>query len=150
MSSRNLAPCGTRSAYKRHKRWGEEVCDECREASRKYNEKYQEKWNEKRRQRNGSKPRVPKPKPEPRVVSLPEVVQGPEGVGPCVMPENGFVWDPRRDGETLQRARERHRIARAICVTSCPVFTWCQQEFVPEGGVVARDKKLQKIIGGEG
>ena len=139
MSNRKLAPCGTRSAYRRHKRWDEEVCDECREASRRYNEKYQEKWNEKRRQRNGSKPRVPKPKPEPepRVVELPEVVPGPEGMGPCVMPENGFVWDPKRDGETPAEARKRHRVAKAICVTSCPVFAWCQESSVAQGGVVA-------------
>lgn len=135
-----LAPCGTRSAYKRHRRHGEEACGPCREANRAENEKYRPQYNEKRRERRrleGKPQRAPKTKREPEVVELPRVVQGPEGMGPCVMPENGFVWDPRRDGETAQQARKRHRTAKAICMTACPVFSWCQQEFASAGGVTA-------------
>ncbi|MEU7293353.1 hypothetical protein AB0A76_09135 [Streptomyces exfoliatus] len=31
---RQLAPCGTHAAYQRHRRHGEPVCDDCREAAR--------------------------------------------------------------------------------------------------------------------
>ena len=32
----NLAPCGTRSAYNRHLRYGQPTCDKCREAQHAY------------------------------------------------------------------------------------------------------------------
>jgi hypothetical protein len=32
-AAQDLRPCGTRAAYQRHRRWGEEPCDACREAN---------------------------------------------------------------------------------------------------------------------
>lgn len=40
--ARELAPCGTHAAYKRHRRRGEEPCQECREAARDYTRKRRE------------------------------------------------------------------------------------------------------------
>ncbi|MCP2339213.1 hypothetical protein [Actinomadura rupiterrae] len=34
--SRTLQPCGTRAAYKRHKRRGEQPCEPCRQANAAY------------------------------------------------------------------------------------------------------------------
>lgn len=137
-----LSPCGTRTAYKRHRRHGEDPCDACREASRIANRKYGEQYNEKRRERRrleGKAQRAAKTPRDPAtlVVDMPKVVQGPQGVGPCAVPANGFVWDPKRDDETPRQARERHRVARAICVTACPVFARCHGEAPRAGGVVA-------------
>lgn len=99
--------CGSYGAYQRHLKAGEEPCDACRRAAAGY--------------RSGRRRAVAKSGP----VELPTVVQAPGGLGPCTVPANGFVWDPIRDDETPRQARARHRVARAICVTSCPVFDGC-------------------------
>lgn len=45
-----LAPCGTHSAYKRHKRWGEEIDEACKKAYKERNrEKYLANTNSKSR-----------------------------------------------------------------------------------------------------
>lgn len=45
-----LAECGTRSAANRHRRWGEELCEDCKQAERdhvkKWAEKNPDRWKE--------------------------------------------------------------------------------------------------------
>ena len=116
--SRELQPCGTQAGYQRHVKAGERTCAACRRAKAEYMARY-------RRQSVKAGP-----------VVVPRVVQGPEGVGPCTVSANGFVWDPVRDDETPTQARERHRVAAAICRTQCPVFGSCRP--LPQSsGVVA-------------
>lgn len=204
--SRDLKPCGTRAAYQRHMRAGEEPCDPCRDAMRSANRQFEEsrpprKRNRRelkpcgtraaynRHRRNGETPcdacraansaatssrarpsrqqscgtyaghvrhvkagerpcegcrrakaeymaRYRRQSVKAGPVEVPRVVQGPEGVGPCTVSANGFVWDPVRDDETLAEARERQRVAAAICRTQCPVFSSCRP--LPQSsGVVA-------------
>ena len=114
-----LQPCGTYAAYQRHVRNGEEPCGPCREAARV-------NAREATRRQRALPP-----------VEVPRVVQGPAGVGPCAVAANGFLWDPVRDDETPAEARERQRVAAAICRTACPVFAWCYESAPRVAGVVA-------------
>lgn len=163
---RTVKPCGTRAAYQRHVEAGETPCEPCREANRAEVRA--------RRRRAGVKPRPVKPcgtyaayqrhmsrketpcgpcqeaarensrvamerrraRLAPPPLEVPRVVQGPD-VGPCAVPANGFLWDPRGDDESAAEARERHRVAAVICRTQCPVFAWCHANAPRVGGVVA-------------
>ena len=155
---RELQPCGTRAAYQRHIRAGEEPCEACREANRT---RGREEWRKRNAQscgthagyqrhvKAGERPcegcRRAKAEYMARYrkrlsaspVVVPRVVQGPEGVGPCAVPANGFLWDPVRDDETPTEARDRQRVAAAICRTACPVFAWCHAQAPRVAGVVA-------------
>ena len=95
-SARKVTSCGTYAAYQRHVKAGEEACAACKRAQAEYRARYRR--------------RVVKAGP----VVVPRVVQGPEGVGPCAVPANGFLWDPVRDDETPSQARDRQRVAAAV------------------------------------
>ena len=111
--SRELKPCGTRSAYDRHRRRGEKPCDACVEANRLT---FREASAKRRRAM------------ELPAVELKVVARAADGVGPCAMPENGFLWDPQYEDETRFQARARWRTARRVCLTECPVFSECKKE----------------------
>lgn len=158
-----VKPCGTRAAYKRHRRNGEEPCEACKKANTAENRDAQQRYNEKRRPcgtsaayrrhlRAGEEPcalcreavrksvqqsRSKKPHRKAPPVKMPEVIQGPAGVGPCAVPENGYLWDPIRENESPGKMHHRHRIAKAICLTSCPVYDRCKAEPPQGAGVVA-------------
>ena len=156
--SRELQPCGTRAAYQRHMRRGEQPCKACREANRT---RALEEWRKRNAQscgtnagyqrhvKAGERPcaACKRAKAEYMAryrkrlsaapVEVPRVVQGPEGVGPCAVAANGFLWDPVRDDETPAQARDRQRVAAAICRTACPVFAWCHAQAPRVAGVVA-------------
>ena len=156
--SRELQPCGTRAAYQRHIRSGEEPCEACREANRT---RGREEWRKRNAQSCGTyaayqrhvkagertcaacrwakaeyMARYRRQSVKAGPVVVPRVVQGPEGVGPCAVAANGFVWDPVRDDETPAQARDRQRVAAAICRTQCPVFSSCRP-LPSSSGVVA-------------
>lgn len=107
--SREVKPCGTRAAYQRHQVAGEEPCDLCTTANRVRSREAMAK-------RRGRPP-----------VVLPVVVQGSGDVGPCTRSENGFLWDPTREGEDVWVARDRWKAASMVCVTACPVFVECER-----------------------
>ena len=161
---RELKPCGTRAAYQRHRRAGEEPCDPCREAMRAANRQFEEsrpprKRNRRelkpcgtraayaRHRRNGETPcdacraayseYINAYKKRKRSPGLP--VSSPEDAhkAPCVDPRNGYVWDPVRDDETPGQARVRQAEAVVLCRTACPVFAWCYESAPRSGGVVA-------------
>ena len=54
--SRELKPCGTRAAYQRHMRAGEEPCDPCRDAMRAANRQFEESRPPRKRNRRELKP----------------------------------------------------------------------------------------------
>src|SRR5699024_2530765 len=120
--SRELKPCGTRSAYDRHRQRGEKPCGACVEATRLT---FREASAKRRRAM------------ELPAVELKVVARAADGVGPCAMPEDGMLWDPRDDGFRWRRqcggedrfhARARWRTARRVCLTECPVFSECKKE----------------------
>lgn len=45
-----VAPCGTSGGYQRHRKAGEEPCDSCRDANRRYMSGYRDKNPDKRNQ----------------------------------------------------------------------------------------------------
>ena len=53
---RELEPCGTRAAYQRHRRAGEEPCGPCREAMRAANRQFEEARPTRKRNRRELKP----------------------------------------------------------------------------------------------
>lgn len=137
---RVLKPCGTVAAYLRHKKAKEKACEPCLEANRAY----QREKDAARRElaRLDAVEREARERAERRQralppVQVPRVVQGPAGVGPCAVAANGYLWDPVRDDESHVAARDRQRVAAAICRTACPVFAWCHESAPRVGGVVA-------------
>ena len=137
---RVLNPCGTVAAYLRHKKAKEKACEPCLEANRAYQREKDAARRE--RARLDAVEREGRERAERRLralppVQVPRVVQGPEGVGPCAVAANGYLWDPVRDDETPGQARERQRVAAAICRTACPVFAWCYESAPRVAGVVA-------------
>lgn len=137
---RTLQPCGTRAAYRRHKRKGEEPCGPCGEAYHADNRASGKRWSARRSAERAT--RVPvKHVPQ---VEVPTVVPGPLGVGPCAVPANGLLWDPVRDGESHSVARRRQRQAAAVCLTHCPVLDRCRINDPGVAGVVAGVIRLDK------
>lgn len=138
LSPRVLKPCGTSAAYERHRKNGEEPCEPCVEANRVATRERSRVRLARRvaeREAEAARLRALEAAPEPIVVT--RVVQGPEGVGPCAVAANGFLWDPIRDDETPSRARGRHVVAQRICRTACLVFAWCHESAPRVAGVVA-------------
>lgn len=111
--SREHPVCGTRAAYDRHRKVGETPCKPCVEANRERS----------RRAKADCRAKL-----NVAPLPVPTVVQGADDMGPCTRPENGFLWDPRHEGEHRLDSRARWLAARQICVTACPVFSRCERE----------------------
>lgn len=117
--SREHKACGTPSGHRRHEKAGERPCEACREARNAYQREVARRsraWRE-----------VPLP------VASPEDAHR----APCYA--NPGLWDPRDEWEAVDSVRARWAEAARLCVTACPVFTFCS-ESLPVGefaGVVA-------------
>ena len=117
--SRELRPCGTEAAYRRHITAGEQPCEPCREAKR-------EKARRQYRQRVARYGR--------RVSGRGLPASAPEGAhkAPCF--GDPGLWDPRGEWEPDEAVLARWREAARLCVSACPVFTHCRDSRVQAGG----------------
>ena len=164
---REVKPCGTRAAYLRHRKAGEEPCGPCLEAMREANRRFSQSRTPRPRKVRVLKPcgtaaaymrhkkageescgpcreawseyinDYNKKKRPPRGGSLP--VSSPEGAhrAPCF--GNPGLWDPRGEFESDESVRVRWREAAGLCVSACPVLAHCRQsrELAGGGGVWA-------------
>ena len=102
--SRELRPCGTVAAYRRHIKAGEPACEACLIANRAQNTRY---WRSR------------------AAGGLPS--HAPEGahLAPCF--GNPGPWDERGEFEAPDATRARWREAAQLCLTACPVFEHCRE-----------------------
>lgn len=112
--SRELQPCGTPAAYKRHRKAGESACKKCRKAHRDYIASIE------RKSRATAARRLPLEAPENAHLA------------PCFA--NPGLWDPQGEGEPAAEVRARWEVAARICRTECPVFTHCEESRGPAAG----------------
>ena len=95
-----LEPCGTPAAFQRHKYYGEEPCQPCRDASNEKNNEYKRKHRAK-----------PAPEPEPE----PEAAADVERMECCAAPKDGgertqkYVWRHKQAGTSPCRPAKECR-----------------------------------------
>ncbi|KAA0916440.1 hypothetical protein [Dietzia sp. ANT_WB102] len=112
-----LKPCGTHAAYQRHLKAGEQPCEPCRQGYRDYMKEYLRKKAEKAKN-----------------AALPVVAPENAHKAPCTDPRNGYIWDPRADGEGPGVVEARWRRAAFLCVSECPVVAHCRESRALAGG----------------